>query len=349
MSKTKYNYYYLYSSLITAFLVVLLLIGCAIIPFLSYYLPQLIFCAILFLSIDFYFTFSKSKRSLPLKEWYHSFIEAHKDEFQPYIKEANKAVHHFIIMRVFILQIYIVSMILVLWSFFIELDFVYHLSDILFVALRYYAYIILLLFGFVFVNQRIHKKYYFRYLEPDNKNYIYLYMTYQLLQLKNVDKVYINYNDFINTSASLTRLLYFEDSFHFITLWKSNLKKMHPLFSFVYIEHCLFDFVMLERHDDVMMAYQDYSTNLSKYKKYTKHKIIQYCTYFVNLLYAYHTQNYEQVIELSQQSDQYLKANDYKDSYIYILYKSYLHIDENKALEIKNSNPDNLFIQKENV
>ena len=349
MHKNKYNHYYLYSTIITTFIVVLMFMGCCLNPLFSYFLPQFLLSAFIFLSINVNFIFSKSKKTNALKEWFHSFIDMHKDEFMPYVDEANKAVHKFTLMRVTILQIYIISMIMTLFSFFVELDFAYEITDILLVALQYYAYIILLLFGFIFVNHRMHKKYYFRYLEPNNNNHVYLYMTYLLLQIRNVDKVYLNYNDLINTSASLTRLGYFNESFEFITLWKSQFKKMHPLFTFIYIEHCLFDFVMLKRDDDVVFAYQDYMTNLNKYKKYTKHKTIQYCTYFVDLLYAYHNKNYEHVIALSKDCDKYMKKDDYKDSFNYILYKSYLHIDENKALEIKNNNPNNLFIQKENV
>ena len=115
------------------------------------------------------------------------------------------------------------------------------------------------------VNMLIHKKYYFHYLDPENNNYVYLYMTYLLLQIKNVDKVYLNYNDLINTSASLTRLLYFEDSYEYLMTWRANLKKIHPLYSFLYIEHCLFDFAMLERHEDVLAAYQDYQQNNCRY------------------------------------------------------------------------------------
>ena len=152
MLKSKYDHYYLYSTLISAFIVVTILISCSLNSFLSYFLPQFVLCTIIFLSIDMYFILIKSKKTIPLKEWYQSFVNNHKDEFAPYIKEANKAVHKFILLRISVLQIYMTSMILVLCTFFVELDFAYEITDILLVALQYYAYITLLLFGFIFAK-----------------------------------------------------------------------------------------------------------------------------------------------------------------------------------------------------
>ena len=349
MSNNKYKNYYLYSSLITSFFVLLLLGISLFDPYLSYYFPQFLLCVIIFLFIDFFFIFYKSKKAQPLLLWFEDFMNKHHNEFEEYTVQADKALHKFVIIKVAVLQIYILSLIMLLCTFFIELEFVYDIGEILLLSLQYYAYIFVTLIAYVVVNSIIHKKFYFSYLEPQNQNHIYLYMAYQLLQIKNVDKVYINYNDFINISASLTRLLYFEESYEFLKIWKSQLKKIHPLYSFIYIEHCLFDFVMLERNEDVLAAYQDYTANLIKHKKYVKNKAIEKCTFYVDILYAYHNKNYQLVIDLAQRGHMYFDKNEYMDSHNYILYKSYLHIDEQKALEILNNNRNNPFFQKENV
>ena len=340
-----YKNYYLYSFIITTLLVLLFLIISLFNPYLSYFLAQFFICAVIFLGIEVYFLISKSKKTDSIKLWYENFINKHDNEFEQYIEEAYKATKKFVLIKTLILQIYILSMIIMLCTFFIQLEFTYDIGEILMVSLKFYGYIFVELIAYTFVNVIMHKKYYFQYLDPDNNNYVYLYMTYLLLQVKNVDKIYINYNDLINTSASLTRLLYFEDSYDYLKVWKSNLKKIHPLYSFLYIEHCLFDFVMLDRHEDVIAAYNDYQINLSKHKKHTKNKVIQKCTFYVAVLYAYHNKNYQYVIDLYQNNHKYFTEDEYMDSHNYILYKSYLHIDEQKASEIYNNNQENPYFK----
>lgn len=349
MHKSKYNNYYLYSTIIAALLVLLFLIISMFNPYLSYFLPQFILCSIIFLTIEFFFAFSKSKKTGSIRLWYEDFMNKHINEFETYKDEANKAVHKYILTKIIVLQIYILSMIVILCTFFIQLEFTYDIGEILILSLKFYGYIFVEVIAYSLVNMLIHKKYYFHYLDPKNNNYVYLYMTYLLLQIKNVDKVYLNYNDLINTSASLTRLLCFEDSYEYLKVWKSNLKKIHPLYSFLYIEHCLFDFVMLDRHEDVNAAYNDYRINLTKYPKQAKNKVIEKCTFYVDLLYAYHNKNYQLVIDLYKNGQKYFSKDEYMDSHNYILYKSYLHIDEQKALELYNNNQDNPFFKKENV
>ena len=347
MNKNNYNNYYLYAVIITSLIVLLLFWFSLFDSFFVYFSLQFLICAIIFLGINLYFLFAKSKKTIPLLNWYEHFIHSHQNEFEEYKNQANEAVKKFITIKVIVLQIYILSMIILLCTFFIQLEFAYDIAEILMLALKFYGFIILEAIAYTFVNLIMHKKYYFCYLDPKNNNKVYLYMTYLLLQIKNVDRIYINYNDFINTSASLTRLMYFNESYEFLTIWKSNLKKMNPLFSFVYIEHCLFDFVMTKKDADVIAAYNDYQINLKKYKKYAKHKNVQKCTHYVEILFAFYNQDYQKVIELSKESDKYFSKDEYRDSYDYILYTSYMHIDKDKAIEFYN--PNNLFFQKENV
>ena len=303
--------------------------------------PISLLCIIL--GIEWYSVLFQSKNSLPIRQYLEQLIQKHTQEFEPYHQVAQNAFMKYATTKGITTIIYYFLLNVCLMAF-IYFLFIKDSPLLLTLLITYLFIFVIVLVRNIFCIYILNKKYYFCYIEPQNQGFIYILMTYYLLQVNVSEEVLVPYFDLANISATLSRELYFEEGYEYIQLWKKNLKKFPPIYQFLYIEHCIAHLSMLDRHNEVELAYQDYLATQNKHSLLKKNKNVIKMTYCVSLSYAYSKQDWQTIIDLEKNYYQYFDKLQEHDAYYF--YCAYKHIDEEKAHELLQNYPNNKFFKK---
>ena len=299
---------------------------------------------IIILIIEWYSVLYRDKKFIPIKQYLEQFIEKHSQDIQPYEKEAQSAFIKFT--KLSTMQMIIYSYFIKAAIFIISYYSIYN-SEAHLLLISFFLFITIFSITFIsafIITPYLNKKNYFHYINTQNNGYIYILMTYYLLQLTSNDEFILKYVNLFNVSGAFANELYFEEGYAYIQIWRYNLKKFSPILQFLYINHCMSHLSMLDRHDEVELAYQDYLATQKRYPKYENKKLFLKISYSVSLTYAYDKQDWQTIIDLEKSYYQYFdKLQDHAAYYFYCAYK---HIEEEKAEALLQKYQNNKFFKK---
>lgn len=280
----------------------------------------------------------QDKKTKPLNQWLLSFINRYQNEYLEF-KQDNHFLHYTKKLSI-VTAIYVFCLNL---SAITVLYFIIKNQSSSFPPLIIFICIIIILFTFYFrIVNKLNRQHYFYYMNSSQPLF-YIFMSYDLSNVKYGRGYFIRTNDYLNVSAALGRLLLFQEGYDYIQLWRHSFTRLTPLYRFVYIEHCTSFLAMLKRHEEVQLVYQDYQILYNKYKRLRNNIIIRQMTYLVSLYYAYDKEDWTKIIELEKE---YTYTNQIPlDNCIYIFYQAHLHTNDHQADIYLNKYPNNLFFK----
>lgn len=308
---------------------------------INFGIPLFLFSVVMI--IEWYFVLFPSQNSLPIKQYLEQFIQRHSQELEPYQEEAQNTFMKYATLRGITAIIYHFILHIIFFGF-CYCILIIETPAIMTLFIMYCIFFIVIIVYNLFCNYVLNKKYYLYYVDPQNKGMTYILITYYLLQVKVNEQILLPYFDLVNVSAAMGRELCFEEGYEYVQLWHKHLKKFPPIYQFLYIEHCISHLAMLDKHEDVELAYQDYIATQKKHSFFNSNKNVKRLTYSTSLAYAYNKQDWQTIIELEKTFYDFFKTLNDHD--VYYFYCAYSHIDEQKAQTLLQQYPENKFFKK---